>query len=134
MKRAGAVDDRLWLSGALTIEAAYIMIMALLIFGAMIRYCFVSHDRVLSGMVLNEAMELSGHLREEDMEGLSAYGQERLSAVLSQKSFDLSLEEYRDGSMGSISGRDFKREMTDMGFRPHKLMRSLTMMEGLTDE
>lgn len=126
------MEDRL--SGALTIEAAYIMIMALLIFGGMIRYCFVSHDRVISGMVLNEVLELSGHLKEEDMEGLGAYGDERLSSLLSQKSFDLRLNEYKDGSMGSASGKDFQREMRDKGFRPHKLMRSLTMMEGLTDE
>lgn len=122
------------LDGSITIESAYLMIFILFIFGFMIRYCFRTHDRILSGMVLNEALELSGHLLSEDEEGIQGYGADRLGDLLSQRSFDFNISSYKDGNEGSAEGKGFVISMRDKGFRPQKVMRAITLMDGMKDE
>ena len=122
------------LDGSITIESAYLMIFILFIFGFMIRYCFRTHDRILSVMVLNEAVMLSGHLLSEDEAGIQGYGADRLGDLLSQRSFDFNISSYKGGNEGSAEGKGFVISMKDKGFRPQKVMRAITLMDGMKDE
>lgn len=125
---------KLYLKAGLTIEAAYTVSLVLLILGVWIRLIFINHDRALANAVINEAMELYGHEDEKDMERLGLYADERLSGLLSQREADVSITEYRDGSRGRIAMSGYEGVLSDKGFEPQKIMRQLTLIEGIAGQ
>ena len=126
------------LRGSLTVEAAYIASILLISLGLMIHLTFDVHDRILGDMVLNEAIELYGHSyigefeKEDEREAIAASGNERLGQLLSSSGFELELSGYRDGSLGEIKSGAYGKTMRDKGFKPHELMRKLTLIEVIT--
>ncbi len=125
---------KLYLKAGLTIEAAYTVSLVLLILGVWIRLAFINHDRALGNAVINEAVELYGHEDEKDTERLHRYAKERLSGLLSQREAEISITEYRDGSRGSIAMNGYEFVLSDKGFKPQKIMRQMTLIEGIAGQ
>ena len=113
-----------------TIEAAAVMPLVLLILASMIACGFAMHDTVVTNFTVNEVAELYGHLPEgSDMEELSEYGNERLTALLSDTEYTINIESYKDGSKTTVTGDGTSRYHTDSGFHPETLMRKITVIE-----
>ena len=118
------------MKGSMTIEASYIMSAVLLALGMMISICLINHDRILATAFLNEAVELYGH---QDTESRHA-DEGRLSYLLSEMPYGLSILEYRDGCSGSVTVGAFEAKLRDKGFKPQELMRRLTLIEVLKEK
>ena len=122
------------LSGSLTIEAAYVMVTVLLALALIIGRAFYIHDRTMASFVLNEALELGGHMPEASLEEQAGLSEGRLSELLSGQSFELELESYKDGAEGQAISGELVIRMMNKGFKPYKLMRQLTILDGIDDE
>ena len=122
-------------AASFTIEAALIMPIVLFVLASMIALGFALHDTALSNFTANEASELFSHLPEdEDTDTITVYSNERLEAILSGAELEISIEEYKDGSISTIKGAGRDRSFTDNGFRPESFMRKITVIEEVMDQ
>ncbi len=123
------------LPASYTVEAALVMPVVLASIALLITAGFRLHDLVLANFVADEVVELYGHLPEDgDTEAVEAYGNSRLSAVLSDTRYLVTVEEYLDGARAELTFAEGSREYQDAGSRPEKLMRSLTLLDAVLDE
>lgn len=123
------------LPAVMTVEASYVLSFMLLGIAFMIRRGFALHDTVVCNAVLNEAIELSGHLpAQESSDSTALYAQSRIEDMLSQKRFTLKLSPYRSGYAGQINSSDYQCSMRDQGFRPETLMRRATLLDLLKQD
>lgn len=114
---------------SLTVEAAYIVGLALFCMAVLIRFGFQIHDQAVGNAVLNEGLELAGHAEEADADDLSARGSRRMSRALSGKGFRISISKDGDGFQGNAGGNRYQKHMTDKGFHPEKFLRRITLIE-----
>ena len=120
---------------SMTVEAALVMPLVLAALAAVIAFGMKTHDLVLGSLVTNEVTERYGHLPEgRDTEELEEYGNLRLQNTISEMQYDLTLEEYKEGSEAFLQNAEGLRQLTDGGFRPEKVMRRLTLTEGILTE
>ena len=113
------------------------MAVILLSFAFAIRFSLKLHDAVTGTAVLNEAMELQGHLpkthaQAEEAE-VNAYAASRLEGMLSEKRYALTLSKKGRKTIGKISGKNYQAQLSDKGFRPEEWMRKLTLLDPLRE-
>ena len=79
-------DNKYTLPASLTVEAAYIVPIALISITAVIVFGFKLHDTVVGNMTANEAAELYNYMPEDkaDEAAVSQDGEARLKAVRSE--------------------------------------------------
>lgn len=122
-------------SGSFTVEASLVMAVIFLSLAVALRFSLELHDAVTGTAVLNEAIELEGHLPRthtaEDEAAISSYAASRLDGMLSEKRYALQLAKQKSGCSGSIAGKNYQADMKDRGFHPELWMRRLTLLDPL---
>lgn len=114
---------------SLSVEAAYIMSFVLLCLALLIRYGFRLHDQVVGDAVVNEGIEVLGHMQGPDVSEIAERGGRRMQSALSGKGFEIRFSEYRNGFSGTGGGSRRQIIMTDKGFRPEQVLRQITLLE-----
>lgn len=126
------MEGHFFVSASFTVEAAAVMPIVLFAIIAMILAGYRAHDIFFTNLIANEALERYGHLPEngiEDADSISAAENDSLRSLFSGSKYTLSLEENGDGAMATVEGEDESRSYEDNGFRPEKILRSVTVIE-----
>lgn len=118
--------------GSITVEAAFILSIALLSIGQMILVCFSLHDKALSRSVLLETVEMSSHRGAEmAFDEQLLLNEKKLENVLCGTKPVMKVD---PGEGGTVTGKDFRYEIRNRHIKPEKLMRMLTLQEILEPE
>ena len=117
----------------MTIEASLVMPIVLVALITLIGLGFRAHDILLGNLITNEVVELMSHQPEDSERDLDRYGMERLGHTISGMSYELRLEEYKDGSRAELITEDSERTLTDSGSRPERWMRKMTLLEDISE-
>ena len=119
------------LSGSYTVEAAVVMTVVVMSVWTMIRAACGLHDRVTSGMILHEMVELWAHEEQLDLGQAEALGGEALKHLFLSKGDSISLEEKRESVGGSLSGKEQGFQIQMSRFKPQDFLRKMTLLEEL---
>lgn len=127
---------RVWntsLRGSLTVEAAWVMAVALLAVAVMLHEGGRIHDETKGAMTLHEAVEKGRHERYLDIEGIGSEAEENMGLRMSFSSYQLSLNRWLGKVTGEAKGGVWSREIEIREFRPERFMRQITLIESLRD-
>lgn len=112
------------LRGSHTIEAAFVMAIALLIIGSIIKEGFFLHDQVRGTLVLQEAVELIRRGEwEKGMEEAVKVGHKRAAPLFTFSDYQLNLKDRGIYYQGIAQSGAWKKEIRIRAFNPEEFLR-----------
>lgn len=121
------------LRGSLTVEAAWVMAVALLAVAVMIHEAGRIHDETKGAMTLHEAVEKGRHERYINIEEIGSGAEENMGLRMSFSSYGISLKRWMGRVTGKGQGGVWSRQIEIREFRPERFMRQITLIESLGD-